>query len=407
MKEVPLEQLATWYADANKKKLGSFKKEAVKRVSKVEKLLDETTKLCIMLKNRIPNAEDVSSKSALKLAEKIIRRIEQLDLPDRENINYKDLADFKLAIERFLRDVFDSSRRLVKKLDRSYYQDLREINYLLTEINQLQLKIKNIVEKKYLGIRVIESTLSRIERLESLIEQILDNKKEQREIQARIESAEKKLNSLQEEYSILKKDPAIVKIEEKEKLITSLKSEVVSKLGAFRKGFKKLHRLASNGSFSLSAGAYKNLVEYSERPFETFISEDENFPKLRSVLANLNDALKSKKLKLKEKRIQRKIDEILSSKKIFEVPKRLKETEESLKELELKLEERGIATKLKQSKKSVEEQMLQVSNAKLELRKIEEEQERLQNRIVELKSKIEKDIKDTANQIVTINFSKN
>ncbi|MHC1591080.1 MAG: hypothetical protein ACXQS8_03270 [Candidatus Helarchaeales archaeon] len=405
MKEISLNELAEWYKNANRKVLTSFRKDATKRITKVEKILSETTKSCIFLKNKTPNAEDVASKSALKFAEKVMDRIEQIQFIDKDDINFKTLSAFKLELERFLRDVYDSGKRLVKKLDRTYFQDVREINYLLTEVNQVLLKIKNMVEKKHVRVRQVENTLNQIERLQDLAEQILENNKELKELKGKLEEEEQILDNLKKDFSELKKNPTIIALEEKEQKLTSLRSEVVSKLGTFRKAFKKLHRLVSEGSFSMSAGAFKSLTDYSERPFETFISENENHPKLRAVLANIQESIQSKKLKLKEKKFSRKSEEILSSSKFFKIPEEYKKIEKELKELEIKLDEAGIKDELLAAKKQIQEQENRVNNLKISLRRVEDEQERLQNKIIELKNKIEINIKDTTNQSISINFS--
>ena len=186
MKEIPLDDLTSWYIDATKKKLGSVKKLANKRISKVKKLCDEMTKSCLLLQNKCDNPTDVSAKSALKFAEKVIERMKNIEFPD-EDINYLMVSNFKLELERFLRDVYDYGKRLIKKLDRSYRPDIQEINYLLQEINSNYLKIKKVLDKKYGKLRIIEIKISQIESLEDAFDELLDNNKEKKEMKGKIE----------------------------------------------------------------------------------------------------------------------------------------------------------------------------------------------------------------------------
>lgn len=408
MKEIPLNELSSWYTDVNRKKILSIRKEANKRINRVRKLTDEITKSCVLLKNKTANLGDVSEKSAIKFTDKLIDRMQEINFPEQDSTNFETLTTFKLDLERFLHDVFDFSRRLVKRLDKSFHQDVREINYLLTEINQVHFKLKNFLEKKYSKNRIIESTLTQIERLESLIGDILENRKQQKEIKEKIEEAEEKLEGLQHDLSMLKENLIIKEIEDIKLEANSLKSDVLSKLGGFRRGFKKFYRMAGSGSYSVSGGVYGYLEEYSESPFETFISEQEDFPKLRSVLTSLQNVLDSNELKMKpkeQKKVLRKIEEILANKKLLEIPKRLYELSKNMKKLEDDLQEKGIGKKLSDLEDQVKVQEIERDRLNVRIQKSEEEQERFQGKIRDLKTKIQNNVKETSNQGINIVFS--
>ena len=199
MKEINLEDLSEWFENKTRKKIEPLKKEAQKKISKCESIFDELRVACHTLEEQPPTSSDeLIIKSAKRFSEKLVKSLDDFEFPDK--INYEKVENFKDKLANLLKTIAQYANRWVSKLgrDKSYLQIIRNINYLLRDIQNLFRKLNTFIEKKYRQAMNIEKIEELIERLNDLIENAKSIKANESEIKNELKGNESELNEIKE-----------------------------------------------------------------------------------------------------------------------------------------------------------------------------------------------------------------
>lgn len=376
MKDVNLNDLSDWFRNKTKKQIEPIKKEAEKKISKCQSIFEELIIACRKLEE-IPSStsDDLITKSAKRFSIKLVDRLNEIEFP--EKISFEDLDYFKMKLENLLKTIAQYANRWVSKLgrDKIYLQCIRDINYLLKDIQNLYRKLNNFLENKYRKIIDIENIDELIDRLTDLLEEAKSLKGNESEIQNELQLKEEEYEKLTKKFQNLEQDKIINELNMIEEEIEKLNGEIRNIIGPLRKTLKKFLKLIDIGDFNASPGTGLYITPYLNNPIESFLSEDNDFSHLKSILRDLNNALNTKKLKVKsgtDKKIKIKIKQI---------------EERNLKDIKSQI------LKLNDQKQSI----LSRSDYKKKIQIVEElkkEDEQLKREIDDIKLKLEKNLED-------------
>ncbi|MHA1378732.1 MAG: hypothetical protein ACTSRG_10155 [Candidatus Helarchaeota archaeon] len=403
MKEINLEDLSEWFRNKIRKQIDPIKKEAEKKISKCESIFDELRIACKKLEEQPSStSDDLITKSAKRFSTKLVNRIDEIEFP--EKITYEDINHFKIKLENLLKIIAQYANRWVSKLgrDKTYLQSIRDINYLLRDVQNLYGKLHNFLEKKYRKIVDIEN-------VEELIDRLIDLKKEaqllkryESEIRNELDFKESEYKKFTEKFQNLEKDAIINELNLIEKEIEKINGKIRNLIGPIRKPLKKFLKLIESGGFNARPATGRYLTSYLNNPVVCFFSEEDDFPNINSIILDLNDALNSNKIKIKsgtDKKIKNKIKQIKYSnlKDIKAKFKELNEKKQSILSHSDYMKKIQILKELKQEDKELKREL---DDIKLRLEKNIEDYNRSLNKIGDYKSKIENSIfKITKTQI--------
>ena len=322
MKELKFQDIGDWIYNLNKKKITSIKKDAMKRIEKTKKTIEEINTACYFLMEHADqsvstagsgtSSKDVGIRSAKRFSEKVIEKLGELEYPTEE-ITYDKLLDFKLKYERILKSDFfnQMGRRFVSKLDKSFRTDISAINFLFKDAWSLYMDIQDILEKKYKKIKIVEDITNKITKIEQIILNLTELKNSKKELESKIQIINENLSKTNSDKEELEKDPRFEKLTSINNKINRNKQKILDVVSPFRKSLKKYSKVANlNG-----------LKDYVDDPVEAFLNDSET-GKLKNILNNLNEAIQTNELKLKssdERKTIRKIEDFSSRTKLDEL----------------------------------------------------------------------------------------
>ncbi|MFX1449779.1 MAG: coiled-coil domain-containing protein [Promethearchaeota archaeon] len=314
MKEINLIDLSEWFDNKTRKKIEPLKKEAQKKITKCESIFDELRIACHTLEEQPPTSSDeLIAKSAKRFSEKLIKSLDDFEFPDK--ITYENVEQFRNKLEHLLRTIAQYANRWVSKLgrDKSYLQIIRNINYLLRDIQNLFRKLHLFIEKKYREAINIENIEELIEKLKELIENAKLIKDTESEIKNELDKSKLELNKIKDKIHTLEKDEIINKLNQIDKNSEKINDKIRHLIGPVRKSLKKFIKLIDDGGFNPRPDTVSFISSYINDPINSFLSETNEFSHLNAILLDLKDAVNTNKLKLKsssEKKIKNKIEEI-------------------------------------------------------------------------------------------------
>ncbi|MFX0133150.1 MAG: coiled-coil domain-containing protein [Candidatus Hodarchaeota archaeon] len=314
MKEINLVDITEWFDNKTRKKTEPLKKEAQKKISKCQNIFDEIRIACHTLEEQPPTSSDeLITKSAKRFSEKLVKSLDDFEFP--EKINFENMDNFKMKLENLLKTIAQYANRWVSKLgrDKSYLQIIRNINYLLRDIQNLYRKLNSFIEKKYRHAINIENIEDLIERLKELIENAKDIKTYETEINNELKENELELNKIQEKIQSLELDENISKLNLINKDLEKINEKIRNLIGPIRKSLKKFSKLINDGGFNPRPDSVSFISSYIDNPITSFLSENNEFSHLKSILLDLEDAINANKLKLKsssEKKIRIKLKQV-------------------------------------------------------------------------------------------------
>ena len=399
MKEINLVDLTNWFENKTRKKIEPLKKEAEKKISKCESIFDELRVACKLLEEQPSSITDeLIVKSAKRFSEKLVIKLDEIKFP--EEITYENIENFKIKLENLLNTISNYGKRWVSKLgrDKSYLQNIRDINYLLKDIQNLYLKLVSFLDNKYRKGKKIESIGSLIDRLIELKEEAKSIKTANLEIENQLNENEKELNQTNEKIQILEKDEIINKLNLIDKKFEKINGTIRNLIGPIRKSLKKISKLIENEEFTARPDSVSFITAYLNEPIKSYLS-DADCSHLKSILLDLRDAINSNKLKLKssaQKKIMIKIKEVDNKdlnlfKSQLEQLNTVKQALLSNPEYKKKLQN---LKELKQEKELVKRKNEDIH---IKLNKIIEDYNRMLNKLGDLKAKAEKSIFEITN----------
>lgn len=406
MKEIKFQDVGNWIFNQNKKKITSARKDAMKRIEKTKKIIEEIKTACYFLQEHADqsvttagsgtSSKDVGIRSAKKFSEKVIEKVNELEYPENTEITYEKLLDFKMKFEKILKGDFYNQigRRFVSKLDKSFRQDISEINYLFKDAGQLFMDIQEIIEKKYKKVKIVEDILNKITKVEQIISDLAELKNSKKEIEARTKEIDSQLADVNSEKESLEQDPKFEKLSSIKKKISINNQKILDIVSPFRKSLKKYSKV----------GSLPGLQDYADDPVNAYLN-DTNTSKFRNILSNLDEAIKTKELKLKssdERKTIRKIQEFSGRSKVDELREKHFNLQKEKELIQKDLDNSGLYGKFE----DLERKLIELDRAKKEIEvssnKNEEDNDRTITNIADNISSLEEMIFKASNTQVKV-----
>ncbi|MHA1798605.1 MAG: coiled-coil domain-containing protein [Candidatus Helarchaeota archaeon] len=388
MKEIKFQDVYNWIFNLNKKKFTSAKKDADKKITRIKKTIDEIKTACLYLNDHAnqssETAKDVSIKSAKRFSEKVIERVEELEYPSKDELNYDKLIKFKMKFEKILRGDFYNQigKRFVRKLDKGFRQDIAEINYLLKDASHQFMDLQEFIEKKYKKIKIVEDSFERISRVEQIILDLSNLKTQKKEIEDKLQEIEESLETNKREKNELEKDSRFEELKKVKREIDQNNQKILNIFSPFRKSLKKYSKRARlNG-----------LEDYVLDPINAFLKDTSESTQFKAIINNLKEAINTKELKLKssdERKTLKKIEEFLSRKKLDDLREFAHKKQDELTKLQKNLENSGLYVKFESLERKIQELEREKKEVEVTLNKINDDNDRILENIANNISTIE------------------
>lgn len=225
--------------------------------------------------------------------------------------SYDGLKQFSDNSARLANDAGRIRDRWIGYIRPYYILDMMSLNASVDKLRRLGDQTWEIFSKEGGLLRRLEEIHSRIEKIEELEKSLQIQLNEHNQAIDEIERLEPQISETEHHVESLATNPKIAELRKIDKRLRELRGELLAS-GFRRLGrpLRKLEAMASRGEYPIPPEVRDKLSEYLKRPFTTFLREAEGYPSLKSVLRSIQDAVKRKKLLLKQREERKVLERI-------------------------------------------------------------------------------------------------
>ena len=156
------------------------------------------------------------------------------------------------------------------------------------------------------SLEEIDGKLESLNKLQAAKELAMSQRKM---VEERIEEAERTDQTLRNQLKSIRANPKMIRFLEFDSELRKLRSELL-RTGFSRLGrpIKKLISISERGDYPLPIEVRETAREYVSKPFATFLSEGDGYPRLKSLMRALSASVSSGKLALKQREAKKVIE---------------------------------------------------------------------------------------------------
>lgn len=413
MQEVPLDKLSAWLEFETEKMLEQPRRRGQKLIREVSLSLGSIRGACLELitksdeaiKKRAEGGAYRAARSANVLAKNIVKLVDEIKVSDElSHGRLKELCD---NLGNLTASVAGLRSQLAPQISPWFIFDMLKVNHTIGKLEQTTLEIRNFILKEYEPAKKVEQTLAEIKELTELKNQLTNFVNQRENLEKQIATTKATAEKLQNALNEVMRQDAISEIAEIDKQLTSMRETLYVDLRPLAKPLKKLLASVRSGSYHLTLDYQNALEEYLKNPFKVFSSEADEYPILKAILLNTEQALREKKLEMKGKKLRkalRQVDLILHQNSLHQLQLECKKLLLRRRELLSQPE----VSKLKQESTHLEEELkkLQKTMTTLnsDLSKVNTDIQNIEKRINSSKSNLEKTISNLTGKYIQIKF---
>ncbi len=302
------------FKEENRKDFEKAEKKLLKFYQDFERLLYDLNEVCNDLQNvseeELSKGMEALSKSRIKghgqavkmvsiLSKEVSNSISKLEVPtDHKPSILKSLAD---EIGAVYSHVIPICAHYIPRIKPHFYFKLRKLAGDLDKLSKMQIKALKLLENDLLVLKEIEEIENKTKELDGLDEEIETFSPRISNIENQIAETESEINKLKEELESISKEEILAELKQLETEEKQLKTFVFQKLSKLKKTLKKLLNEAKGGSIAVPRHIVAIAESYLADPVTAFSNEEQDFPKLQSLLSTIDELISTKRLKLDDK----------------------------------------------------------------------------------------------------------
>ncbi|HXZ90759.1 MAG TPA: hypothetical protein VEG61_06835 [Candidatus Dormibacteraeota bacterium] len=314
--QIPTAKLPSWMRNTLGSNLSQAERERDKLTSEIGRATDSLRDFCSQLARKAEqDMETKRDNRAQYRAAKAIARLTAI-LPDM-------CKDFNVPEQKKsvnLRNLQRDTSKLASEAARTREEWLRQIRpYHILDMMTLGGnidKLRRLSEELHTFLMGRGALLRSLEEIDGKLESLnkLQAAKElamsqRKMVEERIEEAERTDQTLRNQLKSIRANPKMIRFLEFDSELRKLRSELL-RTGFSRLGrpIKKLISISERGDYPLPIEVRETAREYVSKPFATFLSEGDGYPRLKSLMRALSASVSSGKLALKQREAKKVIE---------------------------------------------------------------------------------------------------
>jgi len=358
MSQVEIEELEAWLRHTLASRISQAERERDKLLAEIAKSVNALPEYCNQLSKKAE--QDMESKHdnrAQYKAAKTLSRLTALiaDICKSVNLtNERDTTSLR-ALQRELSKTASEGTRIrsehLNQIRPFYIIDTMTLGGNIDKLRRLSDELHNFLMGR-------GGVLKSFEDLDEKLKSINKIRSTRDSISAQRKTVEKKLAEVTKTDELLRQQVDQVRQNQKMREYIRIDGELRDlRVELLRTGFSRLGRplrklasLSERGSYPLPLEVRESTKEYLRRPFRTFISEQEGYPKLKSVMSALSHAVSSGKLALKQreaKKVTDRSEEVVSHNSLFAIQTKAKDLKQKYDQLMIDPETASLVEEMK------------------------------------------------------------
>ena len=392
MTNLNVDQLQKWYRKQLQKKSSDFLKLAERSYKIVEGALQDIEELSKAFEDDdIDDLDGIASRFALKVKE-IVK-----DFYVDKEITYENTEAMQGEIQRFIQELWGAGARWIRRLDKRYKPTIKAFDEAMKDLGKEMKKIGKLLYD-YSWVKDLERIGGRIDTLHDLTFSSEIFEEQIQTVRMKIKSAESEYNATESAYDEFKETSNVAELLSLDEQAERVSAILKMKMNPLKKQVKKL--LQRDTGVRIGPAGQKALIEYFDDPYLAIAEEPDGYPGLIEGLNGLEEAIETKKLKLKDRLARRAIEEVevIKNGGLQELQKQAHEIEEKRRTYAGS----DVYTKSEELHANLSEAKKNLDYHKNDLLRIRDDLKRQIGKVNEFKVRIESEILESFSEKVTI-----
>jgi len=336
MSQVEIEELESWVRQTLASKITQAERERDKLLSEITKAVNALPEYCLQLSKKAE--QDMESKHENRAQYKAAKALGRLTTV---------IADMCKSVSLPSERDSTSLRTLQRELSKTASEGARVRSESLHQIRPYYIidmmtfggnidKLHRLSEELHNFLMGRGTVMKSLEDLDEKIKSLNKVRSSRDSISAQRETVDKKLAETTRTDELLREHVDQIRQNPKMREYIRIDGQLRDlRLELLRTGFSRLGRplrrlasLSERGSYPLPIEVRESTKEYLRRPFATFISEQEGYPKLKSVMSALSSAVSTGKLALKQresKKVTDRSEQVISHNSLLAIQTKAKD----------------------------------------------------------------------------------
>lgn len=339
-----------------------------------------------------------------KLAKIFLERMQPLRVPEKPS--FKDVEGFVNTAQKAYAVTDVDVRNWFPRISPFFIMDRGKFLRAFESAKGSLKELNEFLTKEYVKAKVLEETFQLIDEVNMLEERAANLREGKKRAEVEKRKIDDEMAEVQRRIDELEKSGGLSRLAELDEAISGLRRDVEYCLRHLQKPLIKLHSLASHGEGSgLTPEELKKLNHYLTDPFEALATENDGYPLLRQILHKTLRLMADGKLKLKpdkERKARQAIDEILnrdSLKSLYQKCVDANQRKAKLSASSTLTEAKNEVAKLNEH---VDKLKKKAENLEAEMEAAEKGLKEVAAKVLECKSRIEKNILNFSGKRVEI-----
>jgi DNA repair exonuclease SbcCD ATPase subunit len=320
--EIQIREFRPWLEKETTNVLSPLDKQGKKNLDKVGDKLNDVRQACEKLgeeaKKEIERGKTVrKARLTEKLTKHFLRQIDRIVFP--EKMSFSELEKLHKDLEKMLSSISQERNVWFPRISPSFILARRRVDFAVTRLASPIAELHSFLSGAYLKAKTVEELFLKTDEIIRLLSEIGEHKRRKAGVKERLQLIEEQMEEVERDFASIKDSTELGNLAEVKQKGQQLRKQVKHELRHLQKPFIKFAKLARASEHNLSSGEVEKLSQYLKDPFTALATEEAGYPKLKSILRKVGQAIDEGKLRLKGSRLKKgreEIDEIVNKNKL-------------------------------------------------------------------------------------------
>jgi hypothetical protein len=248
-----------------------------------------------------------AAKAVARLTTILPEMCKDFAVPEQKNTT--NLRNLQRATSKLASDAARTREEWLRQIRPYHIIDMMTLGGNIDKLRRLGDELHAYLMGRGTTLRSLEEINEKLESLNKLQAAKELTVSQRKSAEEKLEEAKRTNEALRNQMQSVRRDEKIIRYIQIDSELRKLRSELI-RTGFSRLGrpIKKLISISERGDYPLPIEVRETAKEYVTKPFTTFLSERDGYPRLRSLMEALSGAVSSGKLALKQREAKKVIE---------------------------------------------------------------------------------------------------
>ncbi len=313
--QVPVSKLHDWIRKSLSSELTQAEREREKILSELSRAFESLSQMCGQLtqkaerdmEKRENRAEYRAAKAVVRLTEVVSGMCSAVTSPSSKDT--VTLRNLQRQLSKIASDAAAARQEWLRQIRPYYIIDMMTLGGQIDKVKRLGEELHTFLVGKGSLLRSLEELNEKLSSLSKLELSKESTSTQRQALERRLEEARQQEQKLRNEVQTIRENPRMKEYFAVDQELRAHRGELV-RTGFSRLGgpLRKLISISERGNYPLPIDVREKAKEYANKPFTTFLREEDGYPHLKAVLTALSNAVSSSKLALKQREAKKVLE---------------------------------------------------------------------------------------------------